>query len=147
MGTITDAFGRHHKHCDDLWVQAEDAVVSERWADAAALWRKFTDAMELHLGSEESALFPAFEAATGMVSGPTTVMRMEHEQLRSLFSELAQALRERNSDAFSGAAQTLLILMQQHNMKEENMLYPMCDRALEADRPLIDRLQAGLTAA
>ncbi|TRZ68118.1 MAG: hemerythrin domain-containing protein, partial [Rhodocyclaceae bacterium] len=29
-------------------------------------------------------------------------------------------------------AETLLILMQQHNMKEENILYPMCDQALAA---------------
>ena len=25
------------------------------------------------------------------------------------------------------------MLMQQHNMKEENILYPMCDRALGAE--------------
>ena len=27
---------------------------------------------------------------------------------------------------------SLLIVMQQHNMKEENILYPMCDDSLDA---------------
>ena len=35
-----------------------------------------------------------------------------------------------DADAYSGEAETLLIMMQQHNMKEENMLYPMCDQRL-----------------
>jgi hypothetical protein len=39
----------------------------------------------------------------------------------------------------------LLILMQQHNMKEENILYPMCDNALgtsDVGQVLADRLKA-----
>jgi len=31
---------------------------------------------------------------------------------------------------FAGHAETLHILMQQHNMKEEQVLYPMTDRLL-----------------
>jgi hemerythrin-like domain-containing protein len=40
------------------------------------------------------------------------------------------ALAQRDGDEFAGEAETLLILMQQHNMKEENILYPMCDAHL-----------------
>lgn len=78
-------------------------------------------------------MFPAFEAATGMTQGPTQVMRMEHRQMRGLMAQMQQAWAERDGEAFAGAAETLLILMQQHNMKEENILYPMCDQHVMAD--------------
>ena len=42
-------------------------------------------------------------------------------------------------------ADTLLIMMQQHNMKEENILYPMCDQHLAGETPeLLARLEAEL---
>ena len=54
--------------------------------------------------------------------GPTRMMRMEHEQMRQLFSELAEALENRDKDGYLGLSETLMILMQQHNMKEEQVL-------------------------
>ncbi len=146
MGEITDGFSQHHTLCDDLWVAAEDAVASGGWDAAAAAWTKFLTMMELHLGTEEAQLFPAFDEATGMVGGPTAVMRMEHTQLRGLFTGLAEAVAKQDAEGFAGIGQTMLILMQQHNLKEEHRLYPMCDRALEAERPLVDRLLSGIGA-
>ena len=35
-----------------------------------------------HFCAEEQVLFPAFEEQTGMLTGPTQVMRSEHMQLR-----------------------------------------------------------------
>jgi len=37
-------------------------------------------------------------------------------------------------------------MMQQHNMKEENILYPMIDQALGQDGELQSRVAAGLSA-
>ena len=53
---------------------------------------------------------------------------MEHGQMRELTQSLLKAITEKDQDGFLGDAETLLILMQQHNMKEETMLYPMIDR-------------------
>jgi len=39
-----------------------------------------------------------------------------------------------DKDAYLGLSETLNMLMQQHNMKEENMLYPMSDQVLSSDR-------------
>ena len=67
-----------------------------------------------------------------MSGGPTEMMRYAHEQMRALLAQMREACAARDADAYGGAAETLLMLMQQHNMKEENILYPMCDRALGA---------------
>jgi hemerythrin-like domain-containing protein len=74
--------------------------------------------------------FSAFEAVTGMAQGSTRVMRAEHAQMRALVAQIVSAVQGQDSDGISGAADTLLIVMQQHNLKEENILYPMFDRVL-----------------
>jgi hemerythrin-like domain-containing protein len=88
-------------------------------------------------------LFPAFEARTGMSMGPTQVMRAEHEQMRALIEDLARTVTGSDQDGYLGLSETLNMLMQQHNVKEENMLYPMSDQLLAADREqLIIAMQA-----
>ena len=133
MSFPTQILPAHHKHCDDLFVAAEDAVQRGDWALAATAFARFQAQMQAHFEAEETLLFPGFEAATGNSSGPTRVMRLEHEQMRPLLAQLEAACAARDGEAYAGTAETLLILMQQHNMKEENILYPMCDQALGAE--------------
>lgn len=130
MLSLTEPLRHHHQHCDDLFVAAENAVRAGEWMNAAYNLSAFLAAMEAHFSSEEEMLFPAFETASGMRMGPTQVMRHEHEQMRELFKQLREAISDRDAAAYAGAADTLLVMMQQHNMKEENILYPMCDRHL-----------------
>jgi iron-sulfur cluster repair protein YtfE (RIC family) len=121
-----------HTRCDDIFARAEEACTQGDWERGAQLLGDFVTALEAHFASEEDVLFPAFETATGMRSGPTQMMREEHRQMRDLLANMNSALSQRDSANFSGGADTLLVLMQQHNMKEENILYPMCDQALGA---------------
>ena len=142
MSFPTQILPPHHKHCDDLFVAAEEAVQRGDWAAAVPACERFRDQMKAHFAAEEELLFPAFEAVAGG-SGPTRVMRFEHEQMRPLLAQLEAACAARDGEAYAGAAETLLILMQLHNMKEENILYPMCDQALGAEA---ERLGAKMDA-
>jgi len=130
MSNISQILPAHHKHCDELFAAAEDAAQSGDWAACGEACGRFIRDMLAHFDAEENLLFPAFEAATGMSGGPTQIMRMEHGQMRELLGQLESAERARDAETFAGVAETLLIMMQQHNMKEENILYPMCDQAL-----------------
>ena len=133
MSFPTQILPDHHRHCDDLFAAAEDVVQRGEWAAAAPAFERFHAQMQAHFAAEEDLLFPAFEAATGMSAGPTKMMRYEHEQMRALLAQLAAACAAHDSEGYAGAAETLLMLMQQHNMKEENILYPMCEQALGAE--------------
>jgi iron-sulfur cluster repair protein YtfE (RIC family) len=130
--SITAPLFPHHKHCDELFADAEEACANGDWVAGDKTFASLFDQLETHFTSEEELLFPAFEAATGMSSGPTEVMRGEHRQMRDLLAQMQGALATRDNDTFGGAAEILLILMQQHNMKEENILYPMCDNVLRS---------------
>ncbi|MDO8932640.1 MAG: hemerythrin domain-containing protein, partial [Rhodocyclaceae bacterium] len=119
MNNPTQPLQQHHKHCDDLFATAEARAHALDWPACQEASEKFLGELEAHFATEEQVLFPAFEAATGMSGGPTQVMRMEHAQMRELMAQMGAALKQRDRDAFAGVADTLLIMMQQHNMKEE----------------------------
>ncbi|UCV27420.1 hemerythrin domain-containing protein [Ferribacterium limneticum] len=145
MTTIRSYMTDDHRHCDDLFAEAEQAVGKGNLDLAQATFGHFRSAVLAHFNTEEKTLFPTFEAKTGMTMGPTQVMRMEHVQMRALMEESADALKAGNTEDYLGLADTLLIMMQQHNMKEENMLYPMCDQHLTAELPaILERLETEL---
>jgi len=142
MHNIREFMANNHRYCDDCFVAVEQAVAAGAWERATAAFAQFREAILAHFASEESLLFPAFEERTGMYMGPTQVMRGEHVQMRELIAAAEAALAAQDADDYSGDAETLLIMMQQHNMKEENVLYPMCDQHLgDQLDTLLPRLQ------
>ena len=145
MTTIRTFMTDDHRRCDDFFAEAEQAIGKQNIAAAQAAFGYFCSAVLAHFECEEKTLFPTFEAKTGMTMGPTQVMRMEHVQMRELMDAAAQALADGDVDEYLGQAETLLIMMQQHNMKEENILYPMCDQHLADELPeLLPRLESEL---
>jgi hemerythrin-like domain-containing protein len=130
--TISDLMQDHHKRCDAEFTEAEDALRRGRWTEGRALLEAFGRDMASHFAAEEEILFPAFEEVTGMREGPTRMMCYEHDQMRDVLAQMTAAAAAGDADEFAGAAETLLVLMQQHNAKEEHILYPMCDSALDA---------------
>lgn len=147
MSTIAELMTHDHRACDHDFARAETLAAKADWSGAAEALDAFARALNAHFDAEEQHLFPAFEAATGMTHGPTHVMRAEHRDMRDALERLQAALRAQDGDDFAGEAETLLIMMQQHNMKEENMLYPMCDQHLSAELPaILERLETELCA-
>jgi hemerythrin-like domain-containing protein len=124
--TLTD----DHRRCDELFARTEKTVAQRNWAQADRDFSGFIAAMENHLRFEEESLFPALEQATGSSDGPTQVMRLEHGQMRALFKDMGEGIGTQDKNRYLGLSETLLILMQQHNMKEEHILYRMADQAL-----------------
>ncbi|MBF1165766.1 hemerythrin domain-containing protein [Dechloromonas agitata] len=147
MTTIRTFMTDDHRRCDDFFAEAEQAIGQKNIAAAQAAFGHFRTAVLAHFDCEEKTLFPTFEAKTGMTMGPTQVMRMEHQQMRDLLDQAQAAIMAGDAEEYMGQAETLLIMMQQHNMKEENILYPMCDQHLEAELPaVLERLETEIGA-
>ncbi len=140
MSAISQHMIEDHRACDELFAEAEARASKGEWAAARTGFAAFVAAMERHLDKEESILFPAFEQRTGAAMGPTQVMRMEHQQMRGLMAQMEAALHGEDTEAFLGTAETLLMLMQQHNVKEEQILYPMTDQVL-GDTPVAAQIR------
>ena len=130
MAAIAEYLAAEHRGCDEVFAAAEEMAQTGNLADCQTCVRQFQEAMEYHFQREEQILFPAFEEASGNTMGPTRVMRLEHQQMRETLAGMNDALVGGHLEDFLGLAEALLILMQQHNIKEEQILYPMCDRFL-----------------
>jgi len=142
MSNIKDFMSQDHKDCDEFFAQMEEAVANKS-NDALSKFELFFDSLTNHFKMEEMVLFPMFEQKTGMANGPTQVMVMEHEQMRELLSKMETAVETNDNDKFFGLSETLMILMQQHNMKEEQMLYTMAQQHLGDDADhIISRMRA-----
>lgn len=140
---IGEYFTADHKKCDERWSALEQAADGGNGGEVKALWAAFDGAMRRHLDMEEKVLFPAFEAATGMTGGPTQVMRMEHERMRGVLGQIGSAVATGDLEDVIDQGDTLLMLVQQHNVKEEGILYPMAAQHLRDRWP---ELQAQLEA-
>ena len=138
--TINIFMAGHHKECDELFAIAEASVANGDWDKGIMQWQEFSAELEKHFSREENILFPEFEAQTGSVGGPTQMMRIEHEQMRALVNEINKSTVDKDSDQFLGLCETLMMTMQQHNMKEEQMLYPMIDHSMPDVAALIDKM-------
>ena len=145
--TIKHFLGADHVRCDAMFEHAQASAEKEDWAGARHAFGEFSSALEHHFSMEEDILFPAFERVTGNSAGPTAVMRMEHKQMREVGQAMAQALEGHDAAGFLGHADTLQILMGQHNLKEESILYPMADRALSPARDALLREMGSLPHA
>jgi iron-sulfur cluster repair protein YtfE (RIC family) len=136
-------FTGDHRRCDESWAAVESAADSGDMPATFAAFETFDRAMRLHLDLEEGLLFPALEAATAMRGGPTQVMRMEHDQMRGVLDQMALAVGDGDVDGVIDHGDTLLMLVQQHNLKEEGVLYPMAQSVLGAGwAPIAEKIRA-----
>ena len=134
---ISSFLTRDHRRCDQLLTACETAVSKRVWKAADEASEGLRDAMHRHFALEEELLFPEIEQASSMAAGPTSIMRREHDQMRQLLTDLGQAVVDRDRNTCLGALETLHFLNQQHNAKEEGILYPLADDALSGSSEVL----------
>ncbi len=128
--TIKDFMTHKHRECDYLLAEAENAIESGDFEDGLKKYERFKDETLKHFDMEEEYLFEEFEARTGITQGPTQVMVMEHNQAKGLFQKMDEAYKAKDTDRIFGLGESMHILLQQHNQKEEQMLYTMIQQHL-----------------
>jgi iron-sulfur cluster repair protein YtfE (RIC family) len=142
MAGLADSLSQHHRYCDRFFDTALDAAGKSDWETFTSKVSALKDALEHHIAFEERELFPALEEASGMRGGPTQVMRAEHAEMRDLLDALGAAQPRIDPEGCRAELEHLRALLQQHNVKEEAILYPACDRLLGARTELLAGAEA-----
>jgi len=132
MDNIRDFLTQDHRRCDELFALVEKEAM-DSLSGAKEICENFVKETQRHFDMEEMVMFVEFEAKTGIKQGPTVIMKHEHSQMRNLMKQMLEAIDADDKDKFFGLSETLMILLQQHNMKEEQMLYPMAQQYLSAE--------------
>jgi iron-sulfur cluster repair protein YtfE (RIC family) len=141
--SVTAYLGWDHDRLDEALRSVSSAVERGRFADAAAGYEELELGLLRHMRIEEELLFPVFEARSGMVNGPTEVMRDEHRQVRTALGLMRRGLQRTDAGAYGEGLRFFDSVLPDHNAKEEHILYPTLDRLLRpAERAaLVARLQ------
>jgi len=127
-------FAQDHRECDSGWAELEGLLDGGETAAIKQSWQEFDGRMRRHFAMEEDILFPAFDSRSGMGGGgPTAMMRMEHQQMRGLLDQIGASIDSDDTEDALDLGDTLLMLIQQHNVKEEGMVYPMAENMLAGE--------------
>jgi len=74
-------------------------------------------------------------------------MRSEHDQVKVMLEQMNMAIQDQDIDRAMGVIESVMLLIQQHNMKEEQILYPMTDSHLDNSADVIAKMDSQLVAS
>ncbi len=95
---------------------------------AESIFLSFKSELERHIIWEEDILFPVFERKTGIKDGgPTSVMRIEHIEIKKYLQEIKRKLHVKKIQDPCKEEVAIFKVLESHNQKEENILYPGID--------------------
>ncbi|MEZ5113646.1 MAG: hemerythrin domain-containing protein [Nocardioidaceae bacterium] len=128
MSTLIEALEAEH-HVIDEGIERFAAAVAAGTTNQDVLAETFA-LLRRHIYAEEEFLFPPLRDA-GLVM-PILVMLREHGEMWHLMEDL-EALVTSGAQAaeVTAACKTLLALLEQHNLKEEPIIYPQADVTLD----------------
>ncbi len=127
MGKIFDFFEKDHREIDSLFLDLRFKGLAEY----RGIFKEYDRRLERHIVWEETVLFPALAEKNPMFKeGPIRVMLMEHKEIRQEKAAAIQALKKDDLAGAKTREKALAKVLSHHNAKEEQVLYPACDRFL-----------------
>jgi uncharacterized protein (DUF2249 family)/hemerythrin-like domain-containing protein len=141
---ISEALSWDHDRLDALEAAAFQKRAEGDFQSASDNYDAFAAGLRRHIAFEEQVLFPAFEEMTGMppTAGPTAVMREEHREIEALIGRIEGGIADPAAPV-EQLRRSLHDVLGEHNVKEEQILYPTTDQLLGADKAdeLVKRIQ------
>jgi hemerythrin-like domain-containing protein len=135
-----DAILKMIEACEKTAQQLErgDPIRAEVLGNLQEFFQLFAD--RCHHGKEEDLLFPLLEAkGLPRIGGPVGVMLMEHDEGRRLVRAMGEAAKayaggdQSVRKQWADAAQQYAMLLRQHIMKENEVLFVMAERLLSEE--------------
>jgi len=120
-------------------LESKEKVDPDHLERIVEFFRVFAD--KCHHGKEEDLLFPEMEkSGVPKERGPIGVMLIEHDQGRAFVKGMGEAATRYKKGESTGLAEftknarDYIALLTQHINKENNILFPMGDRAISREK-------------
>ncbi len=141
---VNEALSWDHDRLEALEAAAFQKRAEDDLRSARDHYAAFAAGLRRHIAFEEEILFPAFEETTGMppTAGPTAVMREEHREIEALLQKIEAGIAEKDAPV-DALRRSLHAVLGDHNLKEEQVLYPTTDELLGPEKAdqLVERIQ------
>lgn len=130
--SVAEYLGQDHRCLDAVFADVKRALAAWDLDSARAGFREFREGLERQMEVEEQVLFPCLERLAGTAAGGSIhAMRMEHGEIRRLLADVAACLEDVAEAGHATPVAELTARIYAHNGKEERIVYPAADRALE----------------
>lgn len=124
--SVSACLAHDHRVLDAILTDVDTFTRKGELCVAAKYLAHFRARIATHMDLEEAILFPAYELATGC-TGPSTVMRREHAEIRRLLEALGDSLAGGNAANAPFLLDVLARFLDGHDEKEERVIYPAVD--------------------
>lgn len=132
-----------HRDLRERFARHRDFVVGLEFARALKVLIDFEQALKRHMEDEEKHILPLYESRVGHVpGGDPRFFYLEHANLLRNLETLKESLRRLALNPDAGRRQAheflheeglFLQLLEHHDLRERNILYPSLDRVLSEE--------------
>ena len=138
-----------HREFDELFLYHQEALLSLDIYGASEILARYKPELLTHMKQEEDLLLPLYQARAGRIpGGPVEFFLGEHKKMAAFIDEFQKALIRMRSESGSQLKRSIIALLdrestykcllEHHNLREKNILYPWLDRVTtEAERATI----------
>ncbi|MBD3297130.1 MAG: hypothetical protein GF341_00590 [candidate division Zixibacteria bacterium] len=136
-----------HSELDEMFLRHQEGLIAGRLSDALQRLDRFERLLLLHMRHEEQQLLPAFEAQRSQQDEPpglpAEVYVLEHKKICERLSEIKQPLVELQEQGQPSPRDLIAMLdlecgfkqlLDHHNRREHNLLYPDSDKLISEDK-------------
>lgn len=134
MSGMAGKLTEHHRHCDELFAAAADAVTAADWALLTARVGALREALLEHFRNEEERIFPLYEETSGE-EGATEALCAQHDDMRATLWALATYPAGTDPQRYCAELTELRSTFDAHAADEERRMYPVFERVLGAAAP------------
>ena len=126
-----------HKVLKEVFLQHQEALLDGNLVRAEERLAEFERRLLHHIWEEETLLLPIYERAGAIPGGPPVLFTGEHKRMQELLAGFRQTLSSLEQDPDSRKRGILWLLdrqatfknlMEHHDQRETNILYPALDR-------------------
>ena len=132
MSPITDYLHADHDRLNVLLNDFLDYLTTD-FDQAKKCFVDYKQELEQHMIWEEKILFPHFKAYLALIHGPIHTMRNDHNEIRQALVDIEQQIADYTGEKeFDENLHIFRLerLLLDHNLKEEQILYPKLDSLL-----------------
>jgi len=126
---VEEALEHDHRDIDDGFARFRQGLEQGQWLREP--FERSAEGLRHHIYVEEEVFFP-FLRVGGLVA-PVFVMIREHAAIWQALHAVEAAIAATDRDAATGAMASLASILDTHNSKEEQILYPASGQVLATD--------------
>jgi hemerythrin-like domain-containing protein len=143
-----------HGQLDALFLSHQEALLSLDIDGATALLQEFEKGLRAHIRAEEELLLPVYRRAGPIPGGAPELFTTEHRKMLEYVEGFKETLRQLQNSSPTLKREIIALLddqaqfkhlVEHHDLREHNILYPALDRVTDEGerRELLDKTEPG----